>query len=438
LKKNKLPTSIIVGSSIVACALILAGLAMASREGEVAEPPSQPSIDAIQHGAYVARLGDCVACHTTSGGAPMAGGLELSTPMGKMYSTNITPDRKNGIGNYTFAQFDRAMRKGVAADGRNLYPAMPYTSYAKISDEDMRALYAFLMHGVPPVGQPNKAANMKFPFNMRWGLALWNMVFLDNSPFKGDPSKDAVWNRGAYLTQTLGHCGACHTPRGIGFQEKAMTEAGLQGDLYLAGETVEGWRASSLRNLWTVDDTVQILRSGLNRYATAAGSMVEVIHNSTQYFTDDDLVAVATYLKSLPGGQDSVPMPVAPNPAATSSAAAAANSPGAEAYDQYCGDCHHDSGLGTPGVYPPLPGNPAVTGRDPVTLLHITLSGGRSAQTASRPHVHSMPSFADLPDEQLAQILTFVRQSWGNSASPITPEQVKAERPNFKTVVPRE
>jgi thiosulfate dehydrogenase len=436
MKLKKVSTLALVAASIAVSALIFTRLAVGQGEADEAPPP--PSLELLQQGAYVARLGDCIACHTTNGGAPMAGGLELSTPMGKMYSTNITPDRKYGIGSYTFAQFDRAMRKGIAADGRNLYPAMPYPSYAKISAEDMKALYAFLMRGVPPVGQPSKPADMKFPFNIRWGLALWNIVFLDKAEFRPDPTKDAVWNRGAYLTEGLGHCGACHTPRGIAFQEKAMTEAGRSGVHYLAGETVEGWRAPSLRNLWTVEDTAQILKSGLNRYATVAGSMVEVIHNSTQYFRDEDLTAVATYLKSLSPGEDDVAMPAAPTPAAASSSAAAARRPGADAYENYCGDCHHDNGLGTPGSYPPLPGNPAVTARDPVTLLHITLSGGRTAQTESRPHVHSMPSFADLSDQQLADILTFVRQSWGNNASPIRPEQVKEVRPEFKTVVPRE
>ncbi|MFP6393643.1 c-type cytochrome, partial [Pseudomonas aeruginosa] len=221
---------------------------------------SEPTTDAalIEKGRYVAQLGDCIACHTGPQGAPMAGGLELKTPMGTIYSTNITPDRETGIGRYSFEEFDRAMRKGVTAEGVNLYPAMPYPSYAKISEEDMRALYAYLMHGVQPVTQANTPSAMSWPFNQRWGLSLWNWAFLDDAPFIPSSDADPAINRGAYLVQGLGHCGACHTPRGIAFQEKAMSEAGRSGQFYLAGETVEQWQALSLRNLWTLEDTVQL------------------------------------------------------------------------------------------------------------------------------------------------------------------------------------
>lgn len=169
------------------------------------------------------------------------------------------------------------MRRGVAADGHNLYPAMPYPSYARIDEDDMRALYAFLMQGLAPVSQANKPSEMRWPFTMRWGLSLWNWAFLDGSPFKPDANKDAVWNRGAYLVQGLGHCGSCHTPRGIAFQEKAMNDAGSKGKFFVAGETVESWRALSLRNLWTVEDTVLLLKTGQNRFATVSGNMTEVI-----------------------------------------------------------------------------------------------------------------------------------------------------------------
>lgn len=266
----------------------------------------------IERGKYAAQLGDCVACHTASKGSAMAGGRELKTPLGTVYSTNITPDAQTGIGNYSFAQFERAMRKGVAADGHHLYPAMPYPSYARISGDDMHALYAFLMNGVAPVSQPNKPAEMRWPFSMRWGLSFWNWAFLNDAAFKPEAGRDAVWNRGAYLVQGLGHCGSCHTPRGIAFQEKAMSDAGSNGKYYLAGETVEAWRALSLRNLWTVEDTALLLKTGQNRFATVSGNMVEVIHLSTQYFTDADLTAIATYLKSLPPNKSDLPMPAVP------------------------------------------------------------------------------------------------------------------------------
>ena len=200
---------------------------------------SEKGLALSERGKYVAQLGDCVACHSAIKGPAMAGGRELTTPLGTVFSTNITPDTQAGIGKYTFAQFDRAMRSGVAADGHNLYPAMPYPSYARISEDDMRALYAFLMQGVAPASRPNTPAEMHWPFSMRWGLSFWNWVFLKDAPFSPDARKDAAWNRGAYLVQGLAHCGSCHTPRGIAFQEKAMSDAGSTGKYYLAGETVE-------------------------------------------------------------------------------------------------------------------------------------------------------------------------------------------------------
>ena len=262
----------------------------------------------IERGLYVARLGDCIACHTAKGGAVLAGGLELKTPMGTIYSSNITPDRGTGIGQYSFDEFDLVMRQGMTPDGKSLYPVMPYPSYAKMSQDDMRALYAYLMRGVTAVRQANLEADMRFPFNQRWGLALWNLMFVDSQPFVPDPQRSEQLNRGAYLVQGLGHCGSCHTPRGAAFQEKAMSDAGSSGKYYLAGQTVEDWRALSLRNLWTVEDTVRWLKTGKNRFATVSGNMAEVIHQSTRHFTDADLTAIASYLKSLPAGKDDVPM----------------------------------------------------------------------------------------------------------------------------------
>lgn len=395
--------------------------------------PSTANNDAtlIERGKYIAQLGDCIACHTAKNGKPMAGGLELKTPMGTIYSTNITPDVDAGIGKYTFEQFDRAMRKGVAADGHNLYPAMPYPSYGKLTEEDMRALYAYLMGGVQPVRQANKSSEMHFPFNQRWGLSLWNWVFLDTTPFKANPQKDAVWNRGAYLAQGLGHCGSCHTPRGFAFQEKAMDDAGSNGQLYLAGETVEGWRALSLRNLWTVPDTVRLLKTGQNRFATVSGNMADVIHHSTQHFSDSDLTAIATYLKSLPPGKDDLPMPAVPVTPAPAEAAIPGDlftTRGGLGYAQFCVDCHRRDGAGVKEMFPTLAANPSITSANPATLLHITLTGWKTAETAAYPRVYTMPGFARLSDREIAEILTFVRANWGNKASPVTPEQVKKAR----------
>lgn len=381
----------------------------------------------VERGRYVARLGDCVACHTATGGKPMAGGLELKTPMGVIYSTNITPDRDTGIGKYSFEQFDRVMRKGVAADGHNLYPAMPYPSYAKMSKEDMAALYTYLQRGVQAVRQPNRPSAMRWPYSMRWGMSLWNGVFLDDKPFRPNPSRDTNWNRGAYLVQSLGHCGACHTPRGIAFQEKAMDDAGSNGSAFLAGETVEGWRALSLRNLWSVQDTVELLKTGQNRFATVSGNMADVIHHSTQHFSDADLVAIATYLKSLPPAKGELPMPSTPR-APAAAPATLYTTRGGLGYAQFCIDCHRHDGGGVPGVFPALAGNQSVTSADPATLLHITLTGWKTVQTSAHPRVYTMPGFARLADSEIADILSFVRQSWGNKAGPVEASAVAKAR----------
>lgn len=412
---------------VCASVLVLMPPAVAAATSAAVAPAAA---DLIKRGEYVARLGDCVACHTGTGGQPMAGGLELKTPFGVLYSTNITPDAASGIGGYSFEQFERAVRRGVAADGHNLYSAMPYPSYAKVADDDMRALYAYLMQGLAPVSHPNQPSGMKWPFSMRWGLSLWNVAFFDATPFRPDATKDATWNRGAYLVQGLGHCGACHTPRGLAFQEKTMSQDGAKGKSYLAGETVEAWRAASLRNLWTVPDTVQMLKTGQNRFGSVAGSMVEVIHNSTQHFTAPDLIAIATYLKSLPPGDDEVPMPSTP-----ASAADVAMLPdqlftsaGGLAYVQFCSDCHRADGGGVKDVFPPLARNASVASGDPATLLHIMLTGWKTAQTAAYPRVYTMPGFSRLSDQEIGEILSFVRASWGNQSPAVGAGDVKKAR----------
>ncbi|KTC40454.1 cytochrome C [Pseudomonas sp. ABAC61] len=410
---------------LLGAALLCVHSAHASEPAPAATPT--PDAELIQRGLYVAQLGDCIACHTARGGAVMAGGLELKTPMGTIYSSNITPDKNTGIGNYSFEQFDRAMREGVTPNGSHLYPAMPYPSYAKMTEEDMRALYAYLINGVEPVAQGNLEADMGFPFNQRWGLWFWNFAFVDTQPFQPDPQRDEQLNRGAYLVQGLGHCGSCHTPRGIAFQEKAMSDTESGGQHYLAGETVEEWRALSLRNLWTVEDTVQLLKTGQNRFATVSGNMADVIHHSTQHFTEADLTAIAAYLKSLPAGKDDLPMPsevLAP-------AAPPSNlftSRGGLGYAQFCSDCHRQDGAGVPQMFPSLAGNPSVASSNPTSLLHITLTGWKTAQTAAHPRVYTMPGFAQLADEEIAEILTFVRSSWGNNGSAIDANQVKKMR----------
>ncbi len=412
-------------------ALKLSGAALATLVAGTALAAA-PTPDLINKGEYLAHLGDCVACHTAPGGKSFAGGLDMKTPFGIIHSTNITPDVATGIGAYTFEDFDRAMRRGVARDGHNLYPAMPYPSFAKISQDDMRALYAFLMHGVTPVSQPNKPNDMRFPFNIRLGLAGWNMVFLDDKPYQYDPSHDAQWNRGAYIVQGLGHCGSCHTPRGLGFQEKAMSDSGSDGRYFLAGANVEHWRAVNLRNIWTGSEIAKFLKTGENDRGTAYGGMAEVVHYSSQHFTPGDLAAIGEYIHSLYPNPDEAPGSNALSVDVAQTSHELYASRAGLGYVQFCATCHQADGKGAPRYFPPLAGNTSIQAKDPSSLIHVMLTGSASASTAASPHVFSMPSYAVLGDQELAEIATFVRTRWGNRGSTVTANEVHKMREALK------
>lgn len=419
---SRIRTFLTAVTSITALLLLIPATASAA--------PQSGDAELLNKGAYVARIADCVACHTAPNGRPLAGGLSMSTPFGVVHSTNITPDDATGIGRYTFEQFDRAMRKGVAADGHHLYPAMPYPSFAKLSDDDMRALFAYLKQGVAPVRQENKPLGIKWPFNQRWGLALWNALFVDDTPYRPNPARDATWNRGAYLTQGPGHCGACHTPRGLAFQEKAMSESGGNGPLYLSGATVESWRAVNLRALWPVEDFVTFLKTGRNRYAIAGGGMTDVVHHSTQYISDADLTAMGVYLQSLPNltaDRRSADAPMRGEPAGSAPDALYA-SKGGLGYAQFCIGCHQADGGGFAPVFPPLSRNPAVLSKDPASLIHVVLTGWTSPRTGAHPRVYTMPAFNLLSNQELAEILTFVRSAWGGREDPILASDVAKMR----------
>lgn len=362
----------------------------------------------------------------------MAGGLELKTPFGTIFSTNITPDAATGLGKYSFAQFDRAMRKGIAADGHHLYPAMPYPSYAKITPDDMRALYAYLQHGVTPVRQPNRQTEMKWPFNMRWGLWFWNALFLEDAPFRPDTTKSAAWNRGSYIAQGLGHCGSCHTPRGIAFQEKAMGQDSRNGAQYLAGFTFDSWHAVSLRNLWTPAEIVHLLKTGRNSFGVAAGSMTEVITRSTQYFTDSDLASLAEYLNALSPNNAARPSRKETTASLPAGDEALYNTRGGLGYVQFCATCHRRDGRGIDNIFPPLAQNDSVQSKDPTSVIHIALSGWQSAVTQDTPRSFGMPSYGSLTDAELAEILTFVRSKWGNKGESVTAAQIAKVREDIK------
>jgi alcohol dehydrogenase (quinone), cytochrome c subunit len=387
----------------------------------------------INKGEYLARAGDCVACHSAKGGKAFAGGLRMGTPMGAIYSTNITPDPETGIGNYTLEDFDRAVRSGVAKDGHRLYPAMPYPSYAKITDDDLKALYTFFMKDVPAVKQPNKPNEIPWYLSPRWPLAIWNVVFAPKIGFTVRQDHDAAWNRGAYLIEGLGHCGACHTPRGLAIQEKALDDS---SPAYLQGAELDAWSAPNLRGdlrtglgAWSVDDLQAFFKTGHNDRGVAFGSMLDVVNNSTPYLSDDDTRAMAVFLKSLPATADQ-PAFAYDDATVKSLQSAAMQTPGASAYIGACSACHGADGKGQAPFMPPLAGNPAVLDANASSLINLVLNGAEPLVAKGVPDAYRMPQFrVQLTDAQIADVLSFVRSAWGNNAGAVSTEQVKKMRP---------
>ncbi|CAI1695380.1 Gluconate 2-dehydrogenase cytochrome c subunit precursor [Serratia fonticola] len=371
------------------------------------------SAHAMSAGEYVAKAGDCTACHTAPGGKELAGGMKFPTPVGDIYATNITPDKQQGIGSYSFEEFDRAMRQGVAKDGHRLYPAMPYTSYAKMSEQDMRALYDYLMHEVPAQDTANRESDINWPMSMRWPLAVWNTLFHEDQTYQPDSKQSAQWNRGAYLVQGLGHCGSCHTPRGWAMQEQGLDN---QSPEFLSGAELDGWYAPSLRGL-KPDDVVALLKSGRSRHAAVAGPMSDVVAHSTQYLSDDDLKAIAQYVHSLEIE--------APKPVATMAASSASMASGGQTYAMYCSTCHGNKGEGSDNVIPALAGNLSVTAENPLTALRVVLEGAHTPVTQHATAI-VMPGYGwVLNDQKTADLMSYLRGSWGNQAAPVTAEQVR-------------
>ncbi|MFV3314715.1 c-type cytochrome [Pseudomonas sp. NY15374] len=410
--------------------LVAAGLLAWYVTREVTSPFEQetPSPDQalIARGEYVARLSDCVACHSLPGKAPFAGGLEMATPLGAIHATNITPDRNNGIGSYSLADFDRAVRHGVAPGGRRLYPAMPYPSYAKLSDDDMRALYAFFMKGVQPSDQANIPSDIPWPLNLRWPIALWNGLFAADKPYAEKPTEDPLWNRGAYIVQGPGHCGSCHTPRGLAFNEKALDDS---GKAFLAGALLDGWYAPSLRQdhntglgRWSEPEIVQFLKTGRNKHAVVYGSMTEAFNNSTQFMSDEDLGAIARYLKSLPGDpqRDGAPWQYQ-----AVSAATRLDAPGAHSYVTRCASCHGLDGQGQAEWIPPLAGATSMLAKENASAINITLNGSQRIVAAGVPDAYRMPALREqMSDQEIAEVLSFVRTTWGNTGGAVDAKAV--------------
>src|SRR6516164_106087 len=397
--------------SILACFILCSALAFA-------EARAEPSAEMIAHGKALTIAADCASCHTANPARPFAGGVRIGTPFGVLYSANLTPDRDTGIGAWTDADFIRALRFGIAPDGARYYPAFPYPNFTKLTRPDILAIRAYLATLTPFANETPPPA-LRFPLNHRAVMRLWNYLFFRPGILQPDQQKGTDWNRGRYLVEGLGHCGACHTPKNVFGADK-------RGRAF-SGGMVGGWFAprldaaerSGLKS-WSVDDIAEYLASGRNGRSHADGPMAEVVVNSTSRMSDTDVHAIAVYLKSLPPGP---PEPAVLPPAETSMKA------GAAIYAHACVSCHEVDGSGAPRIYPPLPGNPLLQSADPASTLRIVLDGAQSVTTPRAPNKGSMPSYAkELSDQQIADVTNYIRNSWGNAGSAVTAEQVAQAR----------
>jgi mono/diheme cytochrome c family protein len=380
-------------------AILLIGFVLVFNPKSVEAQPSQ-----VLRGEYLARAGDCVSCHTASGGQALAGGGRLNTPFGYMLTPNITPDAATGIGLWSSNDFYRALHAGVNRAGQDMYPTMPYDFYTRVTREDSDAIYAYL-RTLKPVSSLIDVNHLHFPFDERWTMAGWRELYFTEEAFRPRPNKSSAWNRGAYLVEGLGHCSACHSPRNLlGAIEKSRQ---------FAGAVIDGWFALDLSEdittglgSWSIDDIATYLKTGaLKGKTTAIGPMAEVVHNSLQYLTDTDLRAVAEYLKAIPA--DSPLRTGRHRPDAT-------RVQGANLYIDHCVDCHQSMGRGIPGVFPPLAGNGVVLASDPADILKIIVLG-----VPPQSGLIAMPSFAgSMSDQQIASLANYVRTSWGNTAAP--------------------
>ncbi|WPB58990.1 cytochrome c [Xylophilus sp. GOD-11R] len=402
-------------------------------------PPADAAL--VEKGRQLAVAADCAACHTApKGGAAFAGGYPIVSPLGTIYASNITPSKSAGIGDYSLEDFTRSLREGVRKDGARLYPAMPYTSYTQLSDEDTAALYAYFMHGVAPVDTRAPETDLPFPFNIRFSMAMWNAMFLKDERFVPDASKSAEWNRGAYLAGALAHCSTCHSPR-----NQLMAEKNGPGE-FLSGGSVGTWYAPNITSdtnagvgAWSEAELVQYLKTGnVHGKAQAAGPMAEAIEHSLQHLPEADLKAIAVFVKQTPA------VASAETKSRFSYGQASATELdqrgltdgvdiGWRVFSGSCAHCHQANGTGTlGGQYPSLFNNTA-TGADRADNLVSTILYGVDRTVDG--HAHFMPAFGDqasftdrLSDDEIAAVGNYVLTQYGNAAVKVSAEDVRALR----------
>jgi mono/diheme cytochrome c family protein len=373
----------------------------------------------IERGRYLVYAADCAACHDDPyQHRPFAGGRPIETPFGLVVAPNITPDRATGIGSFTDAQFDDALRHGKRPDGKRLYPAMPFVYYTKMSHGDVLAIRAYL-NTVQPVHHAVVSDQLPFPFSVRASMSVWDWLYFSPGIFKPDPAKSAAWNRGAFLVQGPGHCAACHTPKSALGGDKTGEE--------LQGYSIQRWFAPSLMSGahtgladWTPQDIVEYLKKGHNRFAAASGPMAEEVADSSSHLSAADLDAIAAYLKD----QRSETSPSTPVPAGNPAMVA-----GAAIYQDLCSACHKSDGTGVPYLIPNLAASTSVAARDPTTLIRVIVEGAQSVATQEEPTAPAMPAFGwQLNDAEIAAVATYLGNSWNHAAPPVTEHDVQSER----------
>lgn len=373
----------------------------------------------LMRGAYLTRVGNCMGCHTAKGGQPFAGGHRLSTSFGIFVTPNITPDKETGIGLWSEADFWQALHEGKSRDGRLLYPAFPYTEYTKVTRQDADAIFAYLQ-SVSPISQSNPPSDIFFPYNFRPLLAIWRALYFKAGVFQPEQSQSDTWNRGAYLVQGLGHCNACHTTRNV---------LGASKDDTLTGGQIMGmgWYAPSLSSRmeagsgdWTTEEIVTLLKTGVTERAVTSGPMATVVRQSLQYLSQEDADAMAVYLKSLSENESGTVASGVTFSVMTGSLLKHLNQ-GGQLYDKHCKACHGADGKGVPGIYPALVGNRSVMMNPPSNAIRSVLNGGYPPTTAENPRPYGMPPFQQiLRNEEVALVVSYIRNTWGNRSRLIT------------------
>jgi mono/diheme cytochrome c family protein len=386
-------------------------------------PATLAQASVVERGAYLARAADCMACHTTPESKPYAGGLGFRLPFGMLYSTNITPDKETGIGNYSDQDFLNAVHRGIRRDGARLYPAMPFASYTYMTDADALAIKAYLF-SLPPVRAPAPENTLTFPFDQRWAMGLWSALFNPDTRFEPDTSKSPEWNRGAYVAEALGHCGECHTPRNLAFA--------LNNREKFAGAVTAGWRAFNISSdkatgvgAWHDDDLVSYLSIGhANGHGTASGPMGEAVDHSLSYMAPEDIRAVVAYLRSVPATPShDLPATLAPPaPASHKDGGGTPDRRGKMVFEGACVSCHGWTGESSLSPFATLTGSWAVNDPSATNVAQIVISGTVRRVPAD---AISMPAFGSAySDAEIAAVANYVTARFGGKGSSLTAQDV--------------